>query len=86
MSIRAASGLPSLELASDTHIHTITQLYLPFEKAAQLYAENEWKLSYNQQHKTLKRYLVQSAQWRHINMFSTSQNPNIFAEIYIVYC
>ena len=50
-----------------------TQLYSPFEKAAQLYAKNESENSTNQQHKTLKRYLAQSTQWRHI-MFSESEN------------
>jgi len=39
-----------------------TQLYSPFEKAAQLYAKNESENSTNQQHKTLKRYLAQSTQ------------------------
>jgi len=37
-----------------------TQLYSPFEKAAQLYAKNESENLTNQQHKTLKRYLAQS--------------------------
>jgi len=38
--------------------------YLPFEKAAQIYryAKNESEDLTNQQHKTLKRYLAQSAQ------------------------
>ena len=40
----------------------ITQLYSPFEKAAQLYAKNECENVTNQQHKTLKRYLAQSTQ------------------------
>ena len=39
-----------------------TQLYSPFEKAAQLYAKNESENLTNQQHKTLKRYLAQSTQ------------------------
>ena len=39
-----------------------TQLYSPFEKAAQLYAENESENLTNQQHETLKRYLAQSTQ------------------------
>jgi len=39
-----------------------TQLYSPFEEAAQLYAKYESENLTNQQHKTLKRYLAQSAQ------------------------
>jgi len=39
-----------------------TQLYSPFEKAAQLYAKNESENLTNQQHKTLKRYLAQPPQ------------------------
>jgi len=50
-----------------------TQLYSPFEKAAQLYANNESENLTNQQHKTLKRYLAQSTQLRHI-MFSEAEN------------
>jgi len=34
---------------------THTQLYSPFEKAAQLYAKNESENLTNEQHKTLKR-------------------------------
>ena len=55
------------------HRNLITQLNSPFEKAAQLYTKNESENLTNQQHKTLKRYLVQSAQWRHI-MFSEAKN------------
>jgi len=40
----------------------ITQLYSPFEKAAQLYAKNVSENSTNQHHKTLKRYLAQATQ------------------------
>jgi len=39
---------------------THTQLYSPFEKAAQLYAKNATENLTNQQHETLKRYLAQS--------------------------
>jgi len=42
--------------------------------------KNESENLTNQQHKTLKRYLAQSTQWRHI---LCSQKPKIFAEIYI---
>ena len=41
-------------------MRSITQLYPPFEKAAQLYAKNESENLTNQQHETLKRYLAQS--------------------------
>jgi len=44
-------------------IITHTQLYSPFEKAAQLYTQNEnGKNLTSQQDKTLRRYLVQSTQ------------------------
>jgi len=56
-----------------THPSYHTQLYSSFEKAAQLYAKNESENLTNQQHKTLKRYLAQSTQWRHI-MFSEAEN------------
>ena len=36
-----------------------TQLYSPFEKAAQLYAKNVCENLINQQHKTLKGHLAQ---------------------------
>jgi len=49
-----------------------TQLYSPFEKAAQLYAKNESENLTNQQHETLKRYLAQSTQRGH--MFSEAEN------------
>ena len=40
--------------------HTHTQLYSPFEIAAQLYAKNESENLTNQQHKTLKHNVT----WR----------------------
>ena len=53
----------SLLIGLYTHTHTHTQLYSPFEKAAQLYTKNESENLTNQQHETLKkRYLVQSTQ------------------------
>ena len=55
------------------YTHTHTQLYSPFEKAAQLYVKNESENLSNQKHKTLKRNLAQSTQWRHI-MFSEAEN------------
>ena len=50
-----------------------TQLYSTFERHHNYTQKNESENLTNEQHKTLKRYLVQSAQCRHI-MFSEAEN------------
>ena len=48
--------------------YTHTTLFTFWKKAAHIYSKKlQWIT--NQQHKTLKRYLVQSAQWRHYYVF-----------------
>ena len=69
---RTLNSSPPNVMLSHTHTHTHNFIHL-WEKAAQLYAKNESENLTNQQHKTLKRYLAQSAQWRHI-LFSDAEN------------
>ena len=58
---RTLNSSPPNVMLSHTHTHTHNFIHL-WEKAAQLYAKNESENLTNQQHKTLKRYLAQSAQ------------------------